>query len=532
MSETLRSLQALARFPFAMRHFRHQHITLDQAHRIVRRRMEQREEMFLDIASRSIYSHPASPYRALLKMAGCEPDDLRTLVKQNGLENALRVLRGQGVYVTFEEFKGRKPLVRGGKTIPIQDSAFDNPLSPALYSGETGGSTGTASRGSSNLDQRLAWAPHYTLTFAAHNVLHVPAALWRGILPDGSGIGLCFQYAPFRAMFSRWFSHLDPHDVKIRYPLMTYYMIAVARMFGMWIPSPEYVPLENALVVARWVHATVKSHGGCFVSVQVSRALRISLAAQQAGLDLTGATFEIAGEPVTPAKVREIEQCGAHTFATYGLSESGRIGMGCVNRLDPSDCHFLHDAFALITHPHRVGEFDVEVPAFNITTLLPETGKIMLNLEVDDYGIVEERHCGCDLEQAGYTTHLREISSYQKLTGEGVTLIGSEMLHILEEVLPARFGGSPLDYQLLEQEDAKGFTRLYLVISPRIEIRDEQQVIEVVLNALRKSSAMANAARTVWQHAGIFQIMRAEPVWTQRGKYLPLRRERAIPQPS
>ena len=530
MGYTIQVLNALARFPLAMRHFWRQHVTPEESLRIVRRRMEHRKETFLQIADRCIYGYPTSPYRALLEMAGCEPGDLRALVNQTGLENALRVLRGQGVYVTFEEFKGRKPLVRGATTIPIQDSSFDNPISPALWSTETGGSTGKSSRGSSNLDQRLAWAPHYALTFAAHDVLNVPAALWRGILPDGSGIGLCFQYAPFREMFTRWFSHLNPRDVKIKYPLLTYYMILVSRAFGLWIPSPEYVPLEDALVVARWVHETVKTHGGCLVSVQVSRALRISLAAQQAGLDLTGGVFEIAGEPITPAKVREIERCGVRTFPTYGLSESGRIGMGCVNPIDCTDVHFLNDAFALITYPHPVGEFGVEVPAFNITTLLPETGKLMLNVEIDDYGVVEERHCGCALEDVGYTTHIREIYSYQKLTGEGVTLIGSEMLRILEEVLPARFGGSPLDYQLLEQEDEKGFTRLYLIISPRVEIQDEQQVIEVVLNALGKSSAMANAARTVWQDAGIFRIKRAEPVWTQRGKYMPLRRERAVSQ--
>ena len=275
---------------------------------------------------------------------------------------------------------------------------------------------------------------------------------------------------------------------------------------------------------------TVRTHGRCFVNVQVSRALRVSLAAQQAALDLSGTTFELNGEPVTPTKVREIERCGVKTFSTYGLSESGRIGMGCVNPLEPGDVHFLHDAFALITHPRQVGDFDLQVPAFHITTLLPETGKVMFNLEVDDCGIVEERSCNCELEHVGYTTHLRDVYSYQKLTGEGVTLVGSEMLWILEEVLPGRFGGSSLDYQLLEQEDEKGFTRLYLVVSPRIDLPEDREVIAVVLNALGKASPMANAARTVWQDAEIFRVKRAEPIWTRRGKYLPLRRERGMRQ--
>ena len=62
------------------------------------------------------------------------------------------------------------------------------------------------------------------------------------------------------------------------------------------------------------------------------------------------------------------------------------------------------------------------------TSLLPATPKIMLNVQLDDYGLIEERHCGCPLESFGYTTHLRQIRSYSKLTGAGVTLIGTEMV--------------------------------------------------------------------------------------------------------
>ena len=97
-----------------------------------------------------------------------------------------------------------------------------------------------------------------------------------------------------------------------------------------------------------------------------------------------------------------------------------------------------------------------------------------MNVESDDYGVIEEQSCGCPLECYGYTEHLREIRSFRKLTGEGVALVGSDMVRILEEVLPGRLGGSPLDYHLMEEEDADGFTRLSLVVSPRIEIADEQ----------------------------------------------------------
>ena len=181
----------------------------------------------------------------------------------------------------------------------------------------------------------------------------------------------------------------------------------------------------------------------------------------------------------------------------------------------------------MITYPYSVEGCGVTVPAFNLTSLLDTSSKVLLNYQSDDYGTVRERACGCALESYGYSTHLHTIRSYSKLVGEGVTLIGSEMLHILEHVLPSRFGGSPLDYQLMEQEDAHGLTRLYLIVSPCVEIADERQVIEVVLNALSRSSPMGDAARVVWQQAHTLQVKRMEPVWTARGKLLPLHIKRS-----
>jgi hypothetical protein len=114
------------------------------------------------------------------------------------------------------------------------------------------------------------------------------------------------------------------------------------------------------------------------------------------------------------------------------------------------------------------------------------------------------------------------VWSSRKLTGEGVTLVGSEMMRILEEVLPNRFGGSPMDYQLLEEEDEGGFTRLNLLVSPRIEIDDDTVVIEVVLQALGRAGAGGDLARLTWDQAGTLQVRRQEPIWTARGKFMPL----------
>jgi hypothetical protein len=146
----------------------------------------------------------------------------------------------------------------------------------------------------------------------------------------------------------------------------------------------------------------------------------------------------------------------------------------------------------------------------------------MLNVEIDDYGLVEQRSCGCRWDAFGFHTHMRDIRSYRKLTGEGVTLIGSDMERILEEVLPARFGGTPIDYQLAEEEDEKGFTRLTLLVSPRVSITDESAVVATVLAALQKGDAGAGISGAIWQQAGSLRVRREEPHSTSRGKLMPL----------
>jgi hypothetical protein len=96
------------------------------------------------------------------------------------------------------------------------------------------------------------------------------------------------------------------------------------------------------------------------------------------------------------------------------------------------------------------------------------------------------------------------------------------MLHILQEVLPSRFGGSSLDYQLIEEEDERGFTRLSLIVSPTVRIDDDRQVIETVFDALRRGTSVANLARAQWSQAQTLRVKRMEPISTARGKMMPL----------
>ena len=169
------------------------------------------------------------------------------------------------------------------------------------------------------------------------------------------------------------------------------------------------------------------------------------------------------------------------------------------------------DSAALIVHPRRAPHSDEVIDSVHVTTLVPSMPKIMLNLELDDFGVMKDRTCGCPLEALGMTRRLSHVGSFRKLVGEGVTLIGSDMLEILEKVLPTCFGGTPLSYQLVEDEDERGFTRLNLFVGPDVQLADDQELIDTVLDALTHMGAAADMAGGYWASAGSFQVVRRAP---------------------
>jgi hypothetical protein len=522
--QTVSDLKMYWRFARGLRSFLQNPISLAEARAIVARRMDEREESLLRLIERGIFGYARSPYLPLFKLAGCEMGDVRDRVRTRGLEGTLQELRQAGIYITFEEFKGKTPIVRDGRVIPVTAHDFDNPYLSHYYRAETGGSTGAGTRINIDLDHLAADTPFNMLALEAHGVLDAPKAIWRGVLPDPSGLNYIMRGAKMGRVPEKWFTPIARRDYKpvFKYRLATKCIVLAGKPFGVSIPTPEPVTFDRAEVIARWIVDRLRRRGSCLIFCLVSTALRVAVAAGEMGADLTGATFEIGGEPPTEAKVRTITATGARCYPTYHFGECGRVGMGCARPLDANDVHFFKDGLALIQYRRQVPGFDVSVDAFCFTSLLPTTPKLMLNVELDDYGVIETRSCGCPLESYGYSEHIREIRSFRKLTGEGVTLVGSEMISILEEVLPRRFGGSPLDYQLVEEEDERGFTKLSLVVSPRVEIADESAVIETVLNALGPNGVADSLTGATWRQAGTLRVKRMEPIRTARGKLMPL----------
>ena len=75
-----------ARFATGLRRFIRGRMTVEQCWAEVRRRLADRENMFLRIVERGVYGHPRSPYLPLLRMAGCELGDVQSRVAARGGE--------------------------------------------------------------------------------------------------------------------------------------------------------------------------------------------------------------------------------------------------------------------------------------------------------------------------------------------------------------------------------------------------------------------------------------------------------------
>jgi hypothetical protein len=98
--------------------------------------------------------------------------------------------------------------------------------------------------------------------------------------------------------------------------------------------------------------------------------------------------------------------------------------------------------------------------------------------------------------------------------------MGSMLFELLEDTLPARFGGNPTDYQLVEDED-DGITRVSLLISPRLGPVDEGAVLEAFYEKVGFAAWSRRMADT-WRHSGTLRVQRREPIATAVGKILPL----------
>jgi hypothetical protein len=507
------------RFASGLRAFLKEPVTLEQAHRIIRARLQHREDNVLASVKTTIYERSNSPYLKLLQLAGCEYGDLERMVRSDGIETSLRRLYHKGVYITLEGFKGSKEITRGSASFPVRASDFDAPMRSDVLGLRSGATRSSGTKTAYDFEYLSSYTVHRLLLLTAAGAFGVPHGFWMPILPGG-GPRTLLTAAKAGLTPLKWFSQVGQKGTgaSLKDRMTSDYIVYAGRLFGARWPKPEYVSLSQAEVVARWVSTMMKRHGGCHLTTYPSSAVRVCQAASRNHLDIAGARFDGGGEPFTEAKRAEMESVGASYCPSYASVETGIIGNGCIHPLSAGDVHFLNDAFALIQHTRSVPHSSLSVEAFLFTTLLASSPKVMLNTETGDYGSIGDRACGCDHEKLGLTTHITDIRGFDKLTAEGMTLVGTDLVRVVEEVLPARFGGSSTDYQILEEEDEAGQTRMNVLVSPGVGDIDESELIRSILAGLPQGGITPS----VWSHAGTFKVKRVRPFVTARGKLMPL----------
>jgi hypothetical protein len=507
------------RYATGLRGFLAVTIDLEEAKATLLNQLENREETFLRVLELGIYGNPRSPYSRLLQHAGFELADVKALIRDQGLEGALSTLYDAGVYVTLDEFKGRAPVRRPGLEFHVTEYDFDNPLLKAQYSGSTGGSRSGGTRVNIDFDFIAHEAAGYLCNVHANHWGDRPIAVWQGAPPSSQGLGNVFRLARQGLMPEKWFAPNTPgwNRQGIQARAMLAYTLLMSRIAGRPIPRPVYTPHVEDIV--KYLADAVGKGRPAVLLCPPSQAVRICLRAEELGADLTGTIFRGGGEPMTAGKAAALARVGAEPNPSYAMYESGTIAYRCGAPAHPDDMHLLADKLALL---QRTKEFasGFEVGAIILTTLLESSSKLMLNVETGDYAVVEERDCGCLWQQLGFTTHLHHVRSYEKLTSESVSFMDSMLHELLEEILPARFGGGALDYQLVEEEE-DGLPRVSIVISPRVGPVDENAVIEAVLRAISFSDWSRRQANS-WRQAGTLRVRRAEPYATRSGKILPL----------
>jgi len=105
--------------------------------------------------------------------------------------------------------------------------------------------------------------------------------------------------------------------------------------------------------------------------------------------------------------------------------------------------HLVDEACRLARHPPR----HVVIVNRGIDDTMPRTAGRDL-----DYATLQPRSCGCIWDTIGFGEQLHTIRSYEKLTSEGMHFIGADLIQLVDDILPSRFGGDATDYQFVEEE--------------------------------------------------------------------------------
>jgi len=507
------------RFLAALPGFLRTPFTLEEARATVRQRFERRAERLVERVADACGA-PGSPYARLLRHAGWTLEDVRACVRREGVEQALGVLLRAGVYLSGDELKGRRPVTRGSLAFTVEPAALLNPRSVVHGISESSGSRGARTPVPIDLAFIRDHAINTHLALEAYGGRDWAHAHYGA--PGGTAVTNPLELAKGGRPPARWFTPIDlgTPGLSPRYRLGSLALRLGSRLAGVPLPGPSSAPLDDPTPIARWLAAELRAGRTPHVWTFASSAVLVCQAAASAGLDIHGARFTCGGEPTTAARRAAIEATGAVALPRMGTTETDILSYACGRPRAPDDMHFFEDRHALI-QPGDLGIPGLPPKTMLLSSLLPTAPVLLLNVSMGDQAEVVRRACGCGLEQHGWTLHIQEVRSFEKLTAGGVTLLDTDVIRVLEQVLPARFGGRPTDYQLLERLDGDlARPEIRLLVSPEVGALDPDLVADVFLSAVGGGSGGERLMELQWRGGRVVKVVRAAPHRTASGKLL------------
>jgi hypothetical protein len=485
--------------------------TREQARAAVRRRLQRRETDFLAVVRRGIYSRPDGPYRRLLGQAGCELGDFTRLVTQEGIEGALTALFQQGVYLTESELKGLRPVKRGSLEFHTSLRQIRNPCwrVPAPIVETTAGRARLVPIYFAMLQDL---AVNASLSLDAQGGTRWAHAVWRS--PHRGGLLWLLRYTGRGYRPARWLSRVPvDRTLPAEQRWMAHGLRLTSALAGCPMPPPEHVPVGSPERVVAWMHEQLVAGRTPHLSTTVSAAIHTATVAVESGIDLSGAQFGTSGEPLTADRLAAIQRSGGAVHSSFGAKETGLLAFGCLAPRHPDDLHLYQDLYALIQVGAASHASELPADALLATVLQPSWPLVALNLSLGDRATVEQRRCGCPLEALGWSTHLHTIRGFEKLKIGATAMLADGVIRLLEAELPGRFGGSPTDYQLVEDdaEVVDGQTRLRLLVHPAVGSIDEAAVRESFLTLVRRSGVQVDQ---MWNEKRWVEVERRAPLVT------------------
>jgi hypothetical protein len=523
--QTLRDdIRMYGRYSRDLRGFLRHPLNEEACVRLLERQRASRDDNFLRVLEHGVFRHPTSPYLKLFRHAGIELGDVEAMIREDGIEQALERLYDAGVHVTLDEVKLHQPVRRGSLEFETTERAWDNPLPMQHFEGRSGGSRSPGRRTVFDLAHITTWLPEWALILRGFGLTGRPGSVWYPAPPGVGGLAVALSLAKmdgYRA--ERWFSQtkLDLRPWRARGGLLlTATTFTAGKLWGGGrVPWPRHASLDDPAPVARWLADQVRGGKPAVMNTYPSAAVRASRVALEEGLDISGSAFLLGGEAYTAEKAQVLGAADARGIAGYGMSEVGAVGAACAAAEHPDDLHLLTQKVGVIQRPVRIG--DSEVGALILTTLLPSSPKLMINVDSGDYGSLDERPCGCAFAEAGLDRHLHGIRSHEKLTSQGMTFLGEELLELVDKVLPGRFGGAPQDFQIVEEERS-GLPRVSIVANPTLGELDEAEVRATALHHLARAGVAQRMMAEVWATGDSLRVERRPPYVTSGGKVLPL----------